>query len=108
LLLAETGYNSWLRYSPLDQAAAVRYRQTLPAAIATLSGAAPVQSGQQELIGGIRRMLGRTLRATPGMPVESAILLGTLSDLRKAAPALVPAGTLPADGYCLKTFNTSG
>ena len=108
LLLAETGYNSWLRYSPLDESAAVRYRQALPVAIATLSKAGPVQSAQEEIIIGIRRMLGRTLRATSGMPVESAILLSTLSDLRKAAPALVPAGTLAADGYCLKTFDTSG
>jgi Glycosyl hydrolase family 67 N-terminus len=108
LLLAETGYNSWLRYSALDEDVSVRYRQVLPAAIATLSGAPPVQSGQQELIVGIRRMLGRTLRATSGMPVESAILLGTLADLRKAGPALVPGATLPADGYWLKTLNTSG
>ena len=76
LLLAETGYNSWLRYSPLDQAAAVRYRQTLPAAIATLSGAAPVQSGQQEIIVGTRRMLGRTLRATSGMVQHVTLAAG--------------------------------
>jgi alpha-glucuronidase len=107
-LSAETGYNAWLRYAPLDEAATRKYREVLPAAIATLSGAAPVQSAQQELITGIRRMLGRTLRSVSGTPTESAIVLATLSDLRRAGTPFALTGALPPDGYWLKTVNAGG
>src|SRR5215510_6199076 len=85
-LSAETGHNAWLRYAPLDETTAQRYRETLPSAIGALNGSAPVQSAQQELTAGIRGMLGRTLRALNGTPAESAIILATLSDLRRNGP----------------------
>ena len=107
-LTAETGYNAWLRYAPLDEAVARRYSEVLPAAIVTLSGAAPIQSAQQELIAGIRGMLGRNLQAVSGTPAGSAIVLATLTELRQAGTPFVLIGTLPADGYWLKTINASG
>src|SRR5262245_46615920 len=107
-LSAETGYNAWLRYARLDEAVARRYREVLPAAIGTLSGAAPIQSAQQELIAGIQGMLGRNLRPVSGTPAEGAIILATLTDLRQAGTPFMLGGTLPADGYWLKTIHASG
>jgi alpha-glucuronidase len=108
VLYAETGYEMWLRYAPLDEASARRYRETLPAAVSTLSEAPAVRSAGQELIIGIRGMLGRTLRAASGMPAENAIVLGTLSDLRRAGSPFTLAGTLAPDGYWLKTITANG
>ncbi len=110
-LHAETGYNTWLRYAALDDAAARQYRSSVPASVTVLSDAAPEQSAQQELIRGVRGMLGRTLRAdsrAPGPRSEGAIVLGTLADLRRAAPQFALAASLEPDGYWLKTVRVGG
>jgi alpha-glucuronidase len=102
-LHAETGYDTWLRYAALDAAAAGPARASVPASVTVLSDAAAARSAQQELIRGIRGMLGRTLRADSRVPDEAAIVLGTLADLRRAAPQFMLAATLAPDGYWLKT-----
>jgi alpha-glucuronidase len=105
---AETGHDAWLRYAPLSDAAAQPYLAGLPAAI-TAYGASPVvQSAQRELVRGVRGMLGRTLRVQTALPAESAILLGTLADLRAAAPQLRLEADLPPDGYWLTTATANG
>src|ERR1017187_4926953 len=69
----------------------------------------PVQrSAQDELFRGVRGMLGRTLRVAPGLPAESAIVLGTLADLRRAVPQLRLAADLPLDGYWLTAASLNG
>ncbi len=90
---AETGYNAWLRYAPLE------HGQTMPALIATFGDSKLVESARQEVIRGVRGMLGRTLRIETGIPKESAIILGTLADLQQ----LHLSANLKPDGYLLKT-----
>src|SRR5580704_195752 len=102
-LHAETGYNAWLRYAPLDEPALTQYRQATPAVIVALSDTGLEASARNESIRGIRGMLGRTLRAESAIPKESAIVLGTLEELRRAAPQFHLDATLAADGYWLKT-----
>ena len=105
-LRAETGADAWLRYAPLDEASARPYRATLPAAIATLTAAPVAQSAQRELLRGIRGMLGRTLRVETGLPRENAIVLGTLADLKQAAPQLHLEADLPEDAWWLTTASS--
>ena len=63
---AETGYDGWLRYAPItDRAARERYA-TLPAVVVALGDSPIIVAAQDELIRGIRGMLGRTLRADQG------------------------------------------
>jgi alpha-glucuronidase len=107
-LHAETGADAWLRHAPLSEATARQYRATLPAVVAGFSGTPVARSAQRELLRGIRGMLGRTLRVQTGMPKESAILLGTLADLKRDAPRLQLAAELPADGYWLTTATLDG
>jgi alpha-glucuronidase len=107
-LHAETGYHTWLRYAALDDAAARPYRAVLPAVVTVVSDRAPERSAQQELIRGIRGMLGRTLRAESRVPGEAAIVLGTVADLRRAAPTLALPESLAPDGYWLKTVRVNG
>ena len=106
-LHAETGYHSWLRYAELNSPALEQYRETVPPAVATLTGSVLAASARDEWIRGIRGMLGRTPRAETAVPQENAIVLATLDDLRRAAPqwrldAALPA-PLPTDAYWLKT-----
>ena len=107
-LHAETGYNAWLRYAALDEAAARPYRALLPAAVTILSDDRLEQSAQQELIRGIRGMLGRTLRVEPKLPNESSMVLGTLDEFRRIAPQFGLTATLEADGYWLKAVRING
>ena len=100
-LHGETGYEAWLRYAPTGRAA---YEASVPAVAARLGEAATVRSAQQELIRGVRGMLGRTLRDEARMPQESAIVLGTLAEIRQAAPQWGMSAEIPPDGYWLKTI----
>jgi alpha-glucuronidase len=103
---AETGYDAWLRYRVLEGSARAPYQTAVPAVAAAVSQSIVVQSAQQELIRGIRGMLGRTLRADANLPTESAILLGTLAEIKQAAPHLNLAAELAPDGYWLKTVRS--
>src|SRR5579859_564650 len=88
VMYAEDGSSAWLRYAALDQTTARSYRQSLPGVVTAIGNAAPVESAQQELMRGIRGMLGRRLRTEGRVPRESAFVLGTMGGLRKAAPEL--------------------
>ena len=103
-LHAETGRAAWLRYAAVGDGPARQYRETIPAVVVALGDAAPLESARRELILGIRGMFGRTLRAEPRVPAESAIVLGTLAAVRQAIPQLDAAGNLEPDGYWLKTL----
>jgi alpha-glucuronidase len=107
-LHGETGYDAWLRYSPLDETVIGQYRGGLPGAITTLGSSDVVQSARQELTRGIRGMAGRTLRITSGVPEEDAIVLSTLADLKRAAPQWGLGAALKPDGYWLKTVSSDG
>ena len=97
-LHAETGYKAWLRYAALDEAASRQYREALPAVVTTAGESVIIDNARQELIRGIRGMLGRTLRVEAGVPAEGAIVVGTLAEIRKAAPQFALAGTTGAEG----------
>jgi alpha-glucuronidase len=97
-LRAETGYNVWLRYAP-------GYRHAVPAAVGSLGDSPLIGSAREELIRGVRGMAGKTLRIEPGVPKESAILLGTLD---KLPPGWRLDAKLGPDGYWLKTIASSG
>ena len=107
-LRAETGYNAWLRYAALDQDAQRTYREGLPGVITALGDSAMQENARQELIRGIRGFLGRTLRIESRIPPESAIIMGTIPEFWKANPQLIPAVTIGAEGYWLKTVSIKG
>ena len=106
-LRAETGEDAWLRYAPLDQAAAAKYR-SLPASVTVLGNSAVLTTAQGELIRGVKGMLGNTLRAENGAPSESAFVLGTLAEIHAVAPALAFKGDLSGDGFLLTTGHVHG
>src|SRR5436309_3734069 len=87
-LHAETGYNAWLRYAPLDESAARELRAELPSVVTLWSDSPLIESAKTELLRGVAGMLGGTLRVQYGGPKESTILLGTLYELRASSPQL--------------------
>lgn len=103
--LAETGYEAWLRYPALDETAARTYRSTLPAAAVCLGGSPVIRAACDELLRGIRGMLERTLRLETQPPAESAIVLGTLSELRRWVPEVKLSGKLADDTFWLKSMS---
>jgi alpha-glucuronidase len=104
---ADDGYDAWLRYAALTNVERAKY-DALPASVVRLSDSALLSTSQSELIRGVRGMLGRTLRAESGMPSERSIVLGTLENLRSAAPDIRAPQGLPADAYWLTTGRVHG
>src|SRR5436189_6188559 len=74
-LNAETGYEAWLRYAALDGSARAKY-ESLPASVTIVGDSAILRSAQDELIRGLRSMLGRTVRFRKGEAREVAVLRG--------------------------------
>ena len=113
---AETGYQAWLRYAPIEDVAARKRFDSLPAAVVALGDSPVIQAAQAEMIRGVRGMLGRTLRAETSVPDESAIVLGTLAALRQTMPEIPPdlkegaspKENLKEDGYWLKSIEVRG
>ena len=100
---AETGQAAWLRYAPLEAGIVQRYERPVPSSVMTFEDAAPIQKARDELRAGIRGMLGRDVSTVGALPAGGAVVAGTVAGLRRAMPGLLPDGTLPADGYWIKT-----
>jgi alpha-glucuronidase len=103
LAQAETGYDAWLRYAPLEEAYATQVREALPAVIVAATDSPVVQSAVDEIVRGVRGMTGRTLRVAKELPDEPAIVVGTVVDTGfvrgpRTSDALTPPATA-RDGY---------
>jgi alpha-glucuronidase len=107
-LRAETGYDAWLRYAAIGDPAIRQRYAALPAVVVACGNSPVIGAAQEELIRGLRGMLGRTLRVEAQLPRESAIVLGTFDAIKKAAPAINVAADLPDDGFWLKTTTLNG
>ncbi|HKV38562.1 MAG TPA: alpha-glucuronidase family glycosyl hydrolase [Blastocatellia bacterium] len=105
---AETGYNAWLRYDSIDGKAARQAYDGLPATVVALDDSIVVKTAQEELIRGVRGMLGRTLRAGHQLPDEDAILTGTFASIRHVLPDFDAPTGLKQDGYLLQIVKSGG
>jgi alpha-glucuronidase len=106
-LLAESGHDAWLRYARLDARAARMY-ETLPPSVVVLGNSGVLGTAQSELIRGIQEMLGKTLRAQPGLPHEESFIVGTLKEVHAAVPEIQTQGKLVQDGFWLATRRVGG
>lgn len=107
IVRAETGEAAWLRYAPLNETNRAKY-DFLPADVVKLGDSAVLQSSQDEIIRGIKGMLGRTLRAEKSLPNENAIILGTIASVQAAAPEWRAPSGLRAGGFLLTTARIRG
>ena len=104
---AETGEAAWLRYAPLSETERAKY-DFLPADVVKLGDSAVLQSSQDEIIRGIKGMLGRTLRAEKSLPNENAIILGNIASIQAAAPEWQAPNALRSGGFLLTTAHIHG
>ncbi len=102
---AENGHAAWLRYAALPPDAAARAGAEVPRAIYRLGNDVTIQRAEDELKKGVQGMLGRPLDPVTTLPAGGAIVVGTLASIRTSAPALAPAGDLPADAFWLRTVH---
>jgi alpha-glucuronidase len=107
LLCAQTGEAAWLRYSRLSPEAAKPYAR-LPGTTIRLGESGVLRSAQAELVLGVAKLSGQTLRVEAGWSKGDAIVLGTLAEIRALAPKLNPPHELIADGYWLKSSRIRG
>ena len=107
LLCAQTGEAAWLRYSRLSPEAARPYAR-LPGTTVRLGESGVLRSAQAELVLGVAKLLGQTLRVEAGWSRGAAIVLGTLAEIRAVDPKLNPPHELIADGYWLKSARIRG
>ena len=80
---------------------------SLPAAVAVFGGSPILDNARDEMIRGVRGMLGRTLRAERELPNEPAIILTTVASLKSVAPTLTVPKT-GKDGFWLGGANLRG
>ena len=102
-LRGETGSNAWLRYAELESDGVRQYRESVPAVVTSIGASAVVENARNEVIRGVRGMLGRTLRVESRLPRENAIVLGTFDELRRTVPQFRLDSNLVDDAYWLKT-----
>jgi alpha-glucuronidase len=105
---AEPAPEAWLRYDRLDAKIAKERYSSIPAIVVQFGDSEVVASARDELIRGVRGMLGQTLRIEPKLPKESAVVLATFDDAKKALPSLEKLPKLAGDGYWLKSIQSDG
>jgi alpha-glucuronidase len=107
-LRAETGSDGWLRYHAIDDDAGRPRDDSLPTVVVVLNDSPVLNSTREELIRGVRGMLGRSLRTETGRPKENAIVLGPFEEVKRAFPRLRIPAELKTDGFWLKSLRSDG
>jgi alpha-glucuronidase len=99
---AESGYEGWLRYAPLDRVAAQRYN-SLPNSVVVIGNSPVLASALEELLRGLKGMLGRIPTVSHGEPNESAIVLMTITPegLHSAKPGSHQKASVSDDAFSI-------
>lgn len=102
---AEDGYDLWLRYRPMEDAAQAEYR---PLATAVVSqGASPsLDAAKAELTKGLSGLLNKPVGA--GSVADGAIVIGTPASSPLVAGLKLPLATLGNEGYLIRSASLDG
>ncbi len=103
---AEDGYDLWLRYRPVEEAARVRYQ---PAATALVSGAATptLDAAQAELLRGLTGLLGSAPYVSPSVR-DGAVVFGTPKSSPIIAGLKLPLERAGDEGYLIRSVRIDG
>ena len=105
---AENGHAAWLRYASLQQPALRRAQALVPEWITVVGDAPQMLRARDEIVRGVRGILGRDLRVEMSLPAGDGLVLATAASLRELAPQLAMGGDLAADGFRLTTVEERG
>ena len=104
----ENGQAAWLRYAPLDRAAARRISAALPPTIVTFGRSPVIDTARDELIAGVKGMLGRELRVSSELSSEGSLIVGTMDSLAHAQLMLGLNAKLANDTFWVKAASVDG
>ena len=102
---AETGYDAWLRYAPLDPAARDRHA-SLPRQIVSLGDSPVLRTARDEVVRGLTSMLGAPVTAAVTRGRDPVVLLGVLPRVRDVLKDTAIPTQIGADGFWLGTVAT--
>jgi alpha-glucuronidase len=99
----EDGHDAWPRYERLPAASIAKIADHLPTVIVSVSDSPIARTAVDEIVRGVRGMTGIELRVVDKLPVEPAIVVGTVHDAgfvagERTDEALTPPATA-RDGY---------
>ena len=100
---AEDGHAAWLRYAPLEPAARTRAASLVPDQIVTRGDSPQILRARDELIRGIRGMVGRDVRPAVVLGGPRTMVIGTAAQLAQGGSAWASSGPLGRDGYAIET-----
>jgi alpha-glucuronidase len=106
-LHAEDGAQGWLRYAPSSVSGIPVGYERMPASIVNLDSSSVATSAENEVLRGVRSMLGRTLRTDAKIPDSDAWVLGTAEELAVAFPEYHPP-TLAPEGFSVSVLAAQG
>ena len=104
---AEDGYDLWLRYRPVEQPWADRYREALTQLVAG-SPSPTLQIAQSELQRGLQGMLGLTLSVAEGVSRDGAVVIGTRRSLPLLGQLRLSLPSPGSQGYALRSTTIGG
>jgi alpha-glucuronidase len=105
---AETGADGWLRYAPVASGWDRWRYEALPGFVVALDRSDVVFAAQEELVRGVRGLLGRILREETSTATADSIVLATLDTARKAFPELGKAPELKSEGFWITSIRKNG
>ena len=88
---AENGNDAWLRYAPITDPTVRATYEAVPDVVVAIGESEVIHTAREELVRGLRSMLGREVRSANPPVSTSIILVGDVKDVRAALPnARVP------------------
>lgn len=104
---AEDGYDLWLRYRPLEEPWATRYRATLTQLVA-LGNSATLQVAAAELDRGLRGLLGAAPARAAEVSRDGALVVGTPRSLPLLAGLSLQLPQPGSQGYVIRSVTLGG
>ena len=105
---AEDGHAAWLRYAPLEAAARARAASLVPDRIVHHGDSPQILRARDELIRGIRGMVGREVRPARSPGGSRTMVIGTAARLAQGGSPFSISGALGRDGYAIETVRDGG
>ena len=104
---AEDGYDLWLRYRPIEEPWATRYRATLTQWVAARNSAT-LQAAATELERGLRGLLGTAPPRADGVSRDGALVVGTPRSLPTLAQLSLQLPQPGSHGFVIRSATVAG
>ena len=104
---AEDGYDVWMRYRPVEQPWADRYRAALTQLVAG-SASPTLRAARAELERGLQGLLGVSLVSVRGVSQDGALVIGTRRSLPLLAELQLSLPPPGSQGYAIHSATSDG